>query len=141
MAELDKTTLKSKIDTVIATNATGQITASVLNDLLKDMVDSLKDVKDYVETVPTIIDLNITVIGSMHGKTIPCANNLTVTVPDGLPEGFWCVFENEGTGTITFVKASGSFESDGYKLETRYTSALLRIKAANRAGLEGRLTN
>lgn len=55
MAELSKAALKSKIDSVIATNGTGAITATLLNELLNDLSDSFDQVNLDRNKIPLLI--------------------------------------------------------------------------------------
>jgi hypothetical protein len=139
MAELTKTALKAKIDSLVVINGTGAITAPVLNDILTDFIDSLKAKTDYVEFSTSIITANYTVTAADFGKTLFFSGNITVTYPVGLTKGHWIGGVNVGTGTIALAASGGTLESDGTTVPSQYHSFMMVNKGSNVVYADGQL--
>src|SRR5690606_3166854 len=71
-----------------------------------------------------------TIQASDYGKRIHFTSdsNVTVTLPDGLPQGFWCEIEKKGDGNVSCAPDTGngaSLESYGTTITEQYGIALL----------------
>ena len=105
-----------------------------------DVISGTKTHKEYVTpafTADFIID------ETMLGKTVAVAGTASVTVqiPVGLSDGFWCIVERIGLFDVTFVALLGvTLQSAGNTLATQYTSAVVEHKGSNICKIEGRLT-
>jgi hypothetical protein len=71
MAVLNKKALKDKIDSVITTNAAGAITATILNDLLKDISDSFDQINVGKNQIPLLIGFGQSNATIDRGPTLP----------------------------------------------------------------------
>ena len=57
---------------------------------------------------------NYTLLATDNGLTIKCSAALTITMPDGLPDGFNCWVEKTGTGDVAFAADTSYVSSDSY---------------------------
>lgn len=56
-----------------------------------------------------------------HEEVIDVNGNVKITLPDGFPDGWWCVVTNVGTGIIDWT-ATNPVQVDGTEISTQYTS-------------------
>jgi len=85
-----------------------------------------------------------TIQASDYGKRIHFTSdsNVTVTLPDGLPQGFWCEIEKKGDGNVSCAPDTGngaSLESYGTTITEQYGIALLVNEGSDVWALHGRI--
>lgn len=85
-----------------------------------------------------------TIQASDYGKRIHFTSdsNVTVTLPDGLPQGFWCEIEKKGDGNVSCAPDTGngaSLEAYGTTITEQYGIALLVNEGSDVWALHGRI--
>lgn len=92
--------------------------------------------------ITTQVGTTYTIDSSDYGKRIhfTSASNITITLPTGLPAGFWCEIVKKGNGNITVVAgSSATLNSYGNTIVTQYGIAHLENEGSNVWTLFGKI--
>jgi len=99
---------------------------------------SIDEVNKVIDKAAKVIGkntkaVNYTLLATDNGLTIKCSAALTITMPDGLPDGFNCWVEKTGTGDVAFAADTSYESSDSYDSITTQFSRVQIIHGGSNA--------
>ena len=99
---------------------------------------SIDEVNKVIDKAAKVIGkntkaVNYTLLATDNGLTIKCSAALTITMPDGLPDGFNCWVEKIGTGDVAFAADTSYESSDSYDSITTQFSRVQIIHGGSNA--------
>lgn len=113
-AQKTKAQLTTEINTLLATNGQGQISASVLRQVVQDMVDS----DQQINLINNQTGTSYTVSADDQGKLLTFNNaaSVAVTLPaaqGSFSAGWNAIFQNLGAGVATISTTAGTINGAG----------------------------